>query len=251
MKKMVSFVTVVAGWSVPLVLVSMFLGCGESAFPTYSGQQQSSPDRTPTGNIECNVEAVQSYFDGTCASGFAEMLTCWQAAGQCSATVDLSGYDVEFASGAVLEHTYTEGGQLDARYVSPSGEECGTFATESDNAAPFGYRITYNTQGGEQYEMRPSDSGNQEIVCQNGDTVSLTGAEEKLLQDCSGGDAVAICTTPDFDSPGDGTIDDLVDAVGKPCTSDSECPSGGGVNLVCCNLFGDKVCFESFACSVF
>jgi hypothetical protein len=54
-----------------------------------------------------------------------------------------------------------------------------------------------------------------------------------------------------FANPGDGIVDDLVDAVGKPCTSDSECPSGGGVNLVCCDLFGDKLCFESYACSVF
>jgi hypothetical protein len=50
-----------------------------------------------------------------------------------------------------------------------------------------------------------------------------------------------------------GDIDDLVVASGRPCTDNSDCPSGGGVELICCDSFGadDLVCFERNACSAF
>ncbi|MBW1831797.1 MAG: hypothetical protein JRJ10_08885 [Deltaproteobacteria bacterium] len=163
---------------------------------------------------------MQGYFAGTCASGMADMLACWMPAGQCTATVDLSGYDVTFESGSVLEHTYTADGQgVTARYVSPSGDECGTFATVTD----------------------PSDL--------NGETIALNSEEQQSLQDCSGSDAVAICTQPSTIDPGD--FDDIDDVIGLDCTNDSQCPSVAGVNFVCCNVYGEQFCLESTACSFF
>ena len=222
--------------TVSLLVVASFLGCGGSTAGSSSG------------NLECDPAAVQDYFAGTCASGMADMLACWMPAGQCTATVDLSGYDVIFESGSILEHTYTANGQgITARYVSPSGEECGTFATVTD-PSDLGWQIAYETSDGEQFELRPVGSGSDlEFVCSNGETIALSSEEQQRLQDCSGSDAVAICTQPSTIDEGD--IDDIVDVIGTDCTTDSQCPSVAGVNFVCCNVYGEQFCVESVACS--
>jgi hypothetical protein len=227
-----------AGRTVSLLVVALSLGCGGSTAGSSSG------------NLECDAAAVQGYFAGTCASGMADMLACWMPAGQCTATVDLSGYDVTFESGSVLEHTYTADGQgVTARYVSPSGDECGTFATVTD-PSDLGWHISYETSDNEEFEIRPIGGGSDfEIICSNGETIALNSEEQQSLQDCSGSDAVAICTQPSTIDTGD--IDDIVDATGADCTNDSQCPSVAGVNFVCCNVYGEQFCLESTACSFF
>ena len=228
-----------AGPTVSLLVVALFLGCGGSTAGSSSG------------NLECDAAAVQDYFGGTCASGLADMFTCWGASGQCNATVDASGYDVVFDSGAVLEHTFGTGGQnLSARYLSPSKEVCGAFTTSGDFVGND-WQINYNTRSGEEYQLRPTGSPNEfEIVCSSGATVPVNGVEQERLQECAGGDAVSICTRPDNIGT-DGDIDDILDAIGRPCTNNSECPSGGGVALVCCDFFGEQICYENTVCQAF
>lgn len=224
------------------------VGCGNDGggLGTFSNGPGSSG--SGSGNLDCSVNAVQDYFGGTCASSFGDMITCWQPSGQCTAEIDLSGYDVVFESGAVLEHTYTSNGQgVDARYISPSGQECGTFRTQGDFVNED-WSIVFNTRSGEEFQMRPTGgTDDYEIVCANGDTVPLTSEQQDELQNCAGGDAIAVCTQPDI---GGGDYDDLLDAIGRPCTSNDQCPSGAGVTLVCCDLFGEQVCYESMVCSL-
>jgi hypothetical protein len=81
------------------------------------------------------------------------------ASGQCDATVHANGFDVVFDSGAVLEHTNSSDGlSLDARYVSPSGKQCGAFQT-SGYFTNRSVRATYNTQSGEQFVLQENDNG--------------------------------------------------------------------------------------------
>jgi hypothetical protein len=178
----------------------------------------------------------------------ADMLACWMPAGQCNATVDLSGYDVTFDNGAVLEHTYTADGQdVTARYLNSSGEECGTFMTVGDFVGE-NWRVAYETSDGEQYELAPTGNGNEyEIICSNGESLVVSEAEQQRLEDCTGSDAIALCTQPG-NIGGDINPDDF-DRIGQPCTDNSQCPSVAGLDLVCCDFFGEKLCYESYACS--
>ena len=94
--------------------LSLLLGCGSSSGAT----------------LKCDEAAVQSFLGDSCAAGLGDMLSCWMASGQCNATVHANGFDVVFDSGAVLEHTNSSDGlSLGARYVSPSGKQCGAFQT--------------------------------------------------------------------------------------------------------------------------
>ena len=232
----------------PLVLG---LGCGESNIvPSVGGSSEGARGPTGSGDLECSAAAVQSYFGDTCAAGLGDMLNCWGPSGKCTANVDLAGYDVEFENGAVLEHTYgTDGRSVSARYVNNNNQECGSFQTVGDFTSSD-WRIAYTTASGEQFDMRPTGTANDyEIVCANGQTVPLTGAQQEQLQDCAGGDALATCTQPGLGDIDPGDYDDFLDAIGRPCTNNDQCPSGSGVNLVCCNVYGESICYESTICS--
>lgn len=224
-------------------------GCGETSWVPSSGP--SGYTASGERNLDCSASAVEDYFGDTCAAALGEMLTCWGASGQCTATVDTSGFDVEFASGAVLEHDYASGGHhVNARYVNARGEVCGTFKT-SDELTSTGWKIEYETRSGAKYEMRPIGAANDyEILCPNGETVALSSEQQRELQECAGGDAVATCTAPS-NFGGNVDIDAIADAIGRPCSSNSECPSAPGFALVCCNFFGDNICYEQTICNAF
>lgn len=215
---------------------------GDSPFLPHSGYATGT--QAPRGNIECNANAVKDYFGPTCAASLGDMFLCWQPAGQCEATVNSTGYDVTFANGAVLEHTSAGGTDVDAVYVSPNGDECGTFTTEGDPAGS-GYSIIFTPKDGEDYEMRvTAGSTSYDIICPNGEKVSLDGAQEEMLRQCTGGDAVVTCAAP---SLGDFDYDDF--EAGDFCSSNSDCPSGAGFSLVCCEAFGSKICQPSQVCN--
>ena len=163
----------------------------------------------PGGSVDCS--SIGNPYIGTCADGMMDIFTCFSPEGAC--TYNTSTGNITYANGSSMVVSGL-GGTLNG----PGGVPCGSYVTDiSDPNEP---KTSYSNTSGDTWYLTMTQSGDQTIVCPNGDEVTVTSEQSAAIQACAGGtqDVTEDCT--------------IEGGTGIPtaCTSQAQCAAGE----VCC-----------------
>ncbi len=180
--------------------------------------------------VTCDNVQTASTFSGTCAEGFGDIFLCWNPQGSCM--FSLSG--ITYENGARIETSL--GGN--SQFINADGVVCGTSMLDLASA-DTDVILNFTNQNDETFQfVTDSETSDITIVCPNDETITLTAAEQQVLEACTGAseDTGSICSG-DI-GPIDGT-----------CVDDGDCLTIPGVDLACCDIgLGTRSCVPREVC---
>ncbi|MEM7136392.1 MAG: hypothetical protein AAF500_07435 [Myxococcota bacterium] len=219
-------------------VVILVASCGDN-----NAGNAGSPN--PAANPGASCTAAAAALGNSCAAGLAQIFECWMPSGDCT----VQGFGVNFENGSRFEATDAIG--LEGRYLGPSGQVCGSFETGNVDPSMGDVTVDFTNADGQMFTIESmvtvtgsaADQGDITIRCPGGDSIVLTAQDQEELQACSAPLDLCANTAGPVD-PGD------FEGIGESCNTTSDCPSIQGINVVCCDLFGETQCQEQTACEI-